>query len=136
MMKHSVILMVLALVFLASCYYDNEASLYPPSSNPVDTTGGGGGCDTSNVTYASTIAPLVSQRCLPACHSQTTFAASGGNVNLDGYNNIKIFAGNGRLLGAVTHSPGYVPMPNDNTTLTSCQVAYFRVWVRAGFANN
>ncbi|MBS1902484.1 MAG: hypothetical protein JSS75_02115 [Bacteroidetes bacterium] len=135
MMKHSVILMVLALVFLASCYYDNEASLYPPSSNSIDTTGGGG-CDTSNVTYAATIAPLVSQRCLPACHSATTFAASGGNVNLDGYNNIKIYAGNGRLLGATTHSQGYVPMPNDNTTLTSCQVAYFRVWIRAGFANN
>jgi hypothetical protein len=132
MMKRSIIPMVLALVFLGSCYYDNEADLYPPSSKPVDTTS----CDTTNVTYSATIGPLISQRCLPACHSATTYAAAGGNVNLDGYNNVKIFAGNGRLLGAVTHSQGYVPMPNDNSTLTACQVAYFRVWIRAGFANN
>lgn len=131
----SIILFALTVVYTAGCYYDDEVTLYPPSSNPIDTTGGGG-CDTTNVTYLGTIGPLISQRCLPACHSAATNAASGGNINLESYNSLKLYATNGRLLGAVTHAPGYSQMPNDNTTLTSCQIAYFRTWVRQGSLNN
>lgn len=130
----SIVVCALVIGFVTGCYYDNEATLYPPVSNPIDTTHST--CDTSNVTYATTIGPLIAQRCLPACHSAATNAASGGNVNLDGYSNVRLYAANGRLLGAVTHTPNFYAMPNDNTTLTSCQIAYFRTWIRSGYQNN
>lgn len=131
----TVLLFVFAVVFVAGCYYDNETTLYPVSQNSLDTTGNGN-CDTTNVTYSGTIAPLIAQRCLPACHAAATSASNGGNINLETYSSLQAYAKNGRLLGAVTHARGFVSMPNDNTTLSSCQIADFVAWVRNGSQNN
>jgi len=52
-------------LMIIGCYYDNEEELYPGSGSLA--------CDTTGVTYAADIMPIVSTKCaLSGCH------ASGG----------------------------------------------------------
>jgi mono/diheme cytochrome c family protein len=124
-MKYLVLSILIFLFF--SCYYDNEESVYgkPDSS-----------CDTINVTYSGKIQPLVQTWCL-GCHSdvQVSQGAGGGN-RLEGYNNLRVFALNGRLLGAVEHRPGFSPMPKYGNKLSNCDISIIRIWVKAGAVNN
>ena len=130
------ILFATVCVFAAGCYYDSEQSLYPntTNNNNNNTT-----CDTTNVTYSATIVPILtsggSSSCY-SCHAADTYVSLGGNIELDGYANLKIYASNGRLLGAMTHTSGYSSMPKNLPQLSSCDIAKVRVWVRSGIANN
>lgn len=118
------IISVLVLAILATgCYYDKEEELYNLNLSV---------CDTSNVTYVQTIAPIMQSYC-NNCHSST--GASGGWVT-ENYNGLKIVANNGKLLGAVTHAPGFSPMPKGSGQLTNCQIAVIRKWLNDGSPNN
>jgi len=92
----------------------------------------GGPCDTLNVTFSQTIAPLIQNRCF-GCHSGST---PQGNVSLDGHANIATYAASGQLLGAISHAPGYAPMPQNGMKLTDCQISQFRKWINDGAPNN
>lgn len=87
-------------------------------------------CDTSTVTYSGTILPLLTSNCL-GCHS----GSGSGGVVLDSYDNVAAFAGNGALVGVVTHDPGYTAMPLYGK-LPDCDIAKVRIWVNQGFPNN
>ncbi|HNF31171.1 MAG TPA: hypothetical protein PLU51_02075, partial [Bacteroidia bacterium] len=75
---------------ISSCYYDVEDELYPNTGN----------CDTLNITYSQTVAPIVSSNC-KICHSASM---AQGNVVIDTYAAIKIYADNGKLLGSLNPS--------------------------------
>lgn len=107
---------------LSSCYYDNEEDLYP---QPVD-------CDTLNVTYSQTIAPIMSTNC-NACHGGS---APNANVKTDTYNDLKIIADDDRLWGVVNHESGYSPMPKDRPKLNDCDLKKIRVWLDNGALND
>jgi hypothetical protein len=92
----------------------------------------GAGCDTSNVTFAGTIAPLLSSKCT-GCHNAVTH---GANINLATYNGVYAVAVNGRLSGAVNHNYGFVPMPQGTAKLQDCQLAQIRIWIQNGSLNN
>jgi Planctomycete cytochrome C len=89
-------------------------------------------CDTTNVTFAGTIFPLIQNSCI-GCHSGS---APGGLVNLGNYQNIAIVAQNGRLYGSVNHEQGFQPMPRGGNKLPDCKVNQIRIWIQNGALNN
>ncbi len=114
---------ILGLWVVSGCYYDSTEYLYPAQA----TT-----CDTTNITYSGTINPIIIDKC-NSCHS---IAGPLGNTTTEGYSNLKKLADNGKLYGSVSHSKGYVAMPNDGSNLSACQILYIKLWVNAGAPNN
>ena len=125
-MKYIAILFVTSISLLAlnSCYYDKESQLYPFSST----------CDTLNVTYSTTIRTIIQNSGCLGCH--TSPAASGGNIVLDNYTDLKAVALNGKLYGAISHSPGFSPMPQSGGMLTNCDLSKVKKWITNGVLNN
>jgi len=107
-------------VTISGCYYDNEEDLYP----------GGNTCDTSNVTYSASVAPIFSAYC-NSCHSGSN---PSGNIATDTYNSVKTNIS--RIQGAINHQPGYSPMPANGGKLSDCELAKIDIWVRQGMQNN
>lgn len=89
-------------------------------------------CDTTQFKYGANILPILSANCT-GCHAGT--GASGG-IDLSNYNNVKTQASNGRLVGSVTHAPGYSAMPQNAAKLSECQLTQIKKWVAAGALNN
>lgn len=88
------------------------------------------GCDTTKFTYQADIAPIILNNCgSAACHG------TGARVLVD-YNGIKPFATDGTLIGAITHTVGYKPMPTAVSTLSNCQITKIKKWVNNGAPNN
>ncbi len=112
---------VTVLALFTSCYYDSEEDLYPTLE-----------CDTSNVTYTSTVLPLLQRNCY-VCHEA---AANFGNITLEGYANLKRFVDNGQFLGAIKHQSGFSPMPQNAPQLLECNIEKIEAWVNAGAPNN
>jgi hypothetical protein len=123
-MKRILGIAVLVLL-IGSCYYDKEELLYPVDLNS---------CDTSNVTYAVSISPIVSQYCT-MCHG-TSYATSGGGVKLDDYANLKTYAENGKLLGTIKHDTGFSPMPKGGGMINDCNILIIEKWINNGSPNN
>ena len=90
------------------------------------------GCDTTNVTYALSIEPLLRNTCV-GCHNA---AALNGGVNLSTYGGVRTVALNGRLNGAVNHLPGYAAMPLGGSSLSSCDLSAIRIWINMGSPEN
>ncbi|UOG74114.1 hypothetical protein MTX78_18580 [Hymenobacter tibetensis] len=89
-------------------------------------------CNTANVTYTLTVAPLLQKSCT-SCHNSNF--ASGG-VNLSTYARVRTVALNGRLIGSVNHEAGYSPMPKGGTKLPDCDISQLRKWVEDGAIEN
>jgi len=112
---------------LAGCYNDSREDLYP-------TPSGGSGCDTANITYSGFIAPLMQQTCaISACHDNATASL---DIVLDNYSGVREIALNGRMMGAITHTNGFYPMPKDGNQLDACTISKIRTWVNAGAPEN
>ena len=111
-----------SLFLLSSCYYDKEALLYGTSA-----------CDTTNIKFSVQISGTLSANCL-SCHSGN--AASGAGIQLGTYDAVKVQALNGKLMGVVSQSPGFSPMPKGGAKLPDCRIAEIRTWIRNGMPNN
>ena len=115
---------VIILLFVFSCYYDSEESLYPS----LDSS-----CDTVNVTFNANIAPILTNNCL-SCHSNTTAASSGNGIRLEDYADIKARAT--AVAGSIKQNGSYSPMPKNGGKLKSCLITQFDIWVKKGMLNN
>jgi len=111
------------LLFFTGCYNDNEYDLYPFASTA---------CDSTNVTYSQTIAPIMSVNC-NVCHS--TAMASGGVIT-DSYTGLITVAANGKLWGGVSWASGFNPMPNGGSQLSPCDLGKIKKWINQGYPNN
>jgi hypothetical protein len=111
---------ILCLALLSSCTYNKEELLY---SNT---------CDTGNVKYSVQIVNTIAANCV-SCHSG---ASASGGIMLDDFTNVRAVAVSGKLLGAITHSPGYRAMPDFAPKLPECRIAEIRTWIRNGMLNN
>ena len=80
-MKKTLFILIMA-GFLAGCYYDNEEHLYPN----LETA-----CDTTQVTFAATIRPILQTHCY-ACHSSAQSSAFGGSIDLENFARLKAVA--------------------------------------------
>lgn len=118
------LLVIIVTALLASCYYDNEEALYP-SYNTL--------CDTTNVTFSGTVAPLLAVNCL-SCHSNSSAAGFGGNIRLEAYTDVQARAS--AVAGSIKHASGFSPMPKNGGKLKECSIRQFDIWVRKGMLNN
>ena len=109
-------------MLLSGCYYDNREDLYPTNV----------ACDTSAVTYSGSVLSIIQNNCY-GCHGSGNTL---GNVNLDGYTNLKAYADNGKLAGVINHSPGFSPMPQGGNKLSSCNISTIEKWISDGSPDN
>lgn len=122
-MKNLVIILILALAALTGCYRDNEADLYPVN----------GSCETTGVTYAATVVPILQSNGCLSCHSG---GAPSGNISLEGYANVRSAAISGKLYGVINHSAGYSPMPQGGNKMSNCNINKIKAWIDSGSINN
>jgi len=112
---------LISLLALTSCYNDNYQTLYPSGS-----------CDTTQVSYAVDVWPVISAQCA-GCHSGS---APAGNIALTNYNEVVTIAKNGKLLGSIRWDKGFSPMPKGGAKMNSCAIAKIEKWVNNGTPNN
>lgn len=112
---------VLALSFaISGCYYDNEEDLYLGSST----------CDTTNVTYSASVAPVFAGYC-NSCHGGSS---PSGNIKTDSYSSVVTSIT--RIRGAINHQSGFQQMPQGSGSLSSCDLTKIDIWIRKGMLNN
>jgi hypothetical protein len=126
-MKTFYILLIIAIlmVFASSCYYDVESQLYPA---------GGTSCDTTNISYSTTVKSILQNNACLSCHSGS--GTLGGNIVLDNYNSLKPYAQSGQLYGSISHSVGFAPMPQSGNKMSECDLKKVKIWITAGIPNN
>lgn len=118
------IVSVLTLLLVYGCYYDNEEDLFP--SLP-------GECDTSNVSFALDVEPILSSSCY-LCHSAISAASLGGNIVLDNYTDIADQAS--LVLNTIQHVTGVSPMPKGGSRISDCKIITIEAWIKQGKPEN
>lgn len=122
-----ILIILIFVLTLYGCYYDNSEALYGNQ---------GGTCDTTSVTYTLNILPILETYCY-VCHSaQLVAEGGGGGYNLQDISVLQTLANNGHLYGAVSHATGYSPMPKYGNILSNCDISTFRIWINNGALNN
>jgi cytochrome c5 len=123
-MKKTIVILTLitgTLWLTQGCYYDKEEYLYPA-----------GNCDTTAVTYAAKVAPIFQSNCY-SCHNTSSAL---GSVILDTHAGAALVANDGRLMGTISHSSGFSPMPQGGNKMSDCNINIIKTWVDAGAPNN
>ncbi len=118
----TVILLAFLIVGGSSCYYDNEEELYPNVTQ----------CDTTNISYQTTLVPLMKTYC-NACHNASAPSAA---IATDNYQGLRTIALNGKLYGSIAHLSGYSPMPKGGNKLSTCDIQKVKIWINAGAPEN
>lgn len=115
-------IIVLLVVSIAGCYYDNDEELYGPCV-----------IEAAAVRYSATVAPLLNSYGCIGCHSG---ASPSGSLDLTQYVVIRSLADNGKLYGAISHSSGFKPMPDGARKMNACDISKVKAWIDAGAPNN
>jgi len=95
----------------------------------TDTTSTDTICDTADVSYATTIVSILTDNGCVGCHSS-------GRVMLNTHANVKHWADNDTLLGAVKHESGFMTMPPSGTPIDSCAIERLEAWINQGTKDN
>ena len=119
-MKKKIVIAFLMACIFASCKYNVEEELY-------------GACSTAGVTYSVTIKNILDNNTCISCHGGSF---PSGNINLENYVGVRTQALNGKLFGAVNHSPGFSAMPRGGSKITPCEIAKIKAWIDAGAPQN
>jgi len=89
-------------------------------------------CDSVNMSYTDDILPILNVSCV-SCHSAPS---PGGGIDLSSYANIKTQVDKGKLMGAIEHKSGFVPMPQGGGKLGNCDISKLNGWITDGASNN
>jgi mono/diheme cytochrome c family protein len=103
------------LLLLSGCYYDSEEVVYYPALP--------GECDTTNVTYNATIAPIMADYCTN-CHGADA-KSSGGGIDLRTYNAVS--ANVDKIYSSMNHTSPK-PMPKGGSKLNNCIINEVKAW--------
>jgi hypothetical protein len=123
-MKKLLNLSLIALVstfLLNSCYDDKEETLY----RFLQTNN----CDTTNVTYSLTVAPIIQSNCA-GCH---TGASASGNLSLQNYAEITTAVNSRGLYERISNAAN--PMPPGGL-MDACKIKQIKKWIDLGSPNN
>ena len=95
-------------------------------------------CDTANITFSGSVMPILNTNCrLSACHVGSN---PPNNVFLDSYTHVKaqlyLVNGTPELLGVITHTVGFTPMPKNSAMLDTCSIYKIKKWIADGAPNN
>ena len=114
--KHLLFILLLGLFFVA-CGDDEEEMMET--------------CETTDITYTNTVAAIFNNSCaVSGCHVNGNEAFAF--FSLEGYANSKAVADFGRIVGAISHSAGFSPMPRGGAQLDQCSIDKIAAWVNAG----
>jgi hypothetical protein len=91
-----------------------------------------GNCVATNVSFANTVLPTLRTNCT-GCHSGTTPSAG---IDLNSYATVKVQAANGKLVGSISHSTGFIPMPSATVSISTCEISQIKAWIAEGTLNN
>lgn len=119
---------MLVVLSMSACVYNNEEALYPHTTPPDS-------CGITTVSYANQVVPILQTECY-GCHSQQNAPFSGNSIVLEGYANVKNYADNGRLKGAINHDATFSPMPQGGGKLPVCTLTTINKWIEAGALDN
>ncbi len=89
-------------------------------------------CDTTMFTYSGAVAPVMNTYC-KGCHNPSSL---GGGIDVSTYAAVKSITLNGKLMGSIKHSAGYIAMPQGSTKLSDCRIEQIQKWITAGTLNN
>jgi hypothetical protein len=103
---------------VTGCVWDNEEELYPETAI----------CDTTSVSYSKDIVPILSNNCY-SCHSDLNAFSFGGGIGFEDHQNVAGYAE--RIIGAINHDKGFVPMPQNGEKLDSCSINLFEAWTNS-----
>ncbi len=120
-MKDKIIKIILGVVLLAGCKYDNEEELYNCST------------DVASTRFSPAITSILTSYGCVGCHSG---GVPSGGISLENHAGVKSVADNGRLFGAVSHLPGFEPMPQVGGKMSACDIRKLKAWIDAGAPNN
>lgn len=117
------IIIGIMVIMTAGCYWDNVEALLPE----------GGSCDTLDVSFTTDIVPILENNCF-GCHSNANAPAFGGGLSLEDHEDVSLLSD--RIIRAINHENGFMPMPQGNEPLDACQIETFEAWVFQGRLNN
>ena len=117
----SLLLFSAVLLGTTQCYYDDARTLYGTTS-----------CDTAAVTWTADIQPLFQAQC-GGCHGAIS---PGGGLSLINYSQISAASLNGSCMNRIQMPAGSPMAMPPNGSLTSCQKAKIRTWIRQGALQN
>ena len=120
LLKFTAIIFVTSLLFYG-CYNDSEEELYRFSSSSA--------CDTTNVTYAQTIAPIMQTTCT-SCHGSSSPSAG---LSLSSYTDVVNAVNSKNLLSRITSTSS--PMPPSGL-MDVCRINQIKKWINMGSLNN
>lgn len=89
-------------------------------------------CDTALFTYSGAIAPIMNTYC-KGCHNPSSL---GGGIDVSTYASVKTIAANGKLMGSINHTAGYIAMPQGSSKLSDCRIQQVQKWISGGALNN
>jgi len=115
------IAMLFGMGLLSSCYYDNEEELYEYYNQQNQ-------CDTSAVSFANDIMPMIQGNCVTGCH----VPGGTGNGIFENYAEVKAKVDNGSMMQRVVVAQDMPP----GTALTQCQIMQMQAWILNGAPNN
>jgi hypothetical protein len=126
-MLNGLLLLGLITIMFSGCYYDVAEELYPAPA-------GGSGCDTANVTYSASIAPIMLKNCATSgCHVGAT-PADGSDLTT--YGAISDYISNNRFYSSIIQDGNASNMPKGGTKLSDCDIRIIKKWMDNGALNN
>jgi uncharacterized membrane protein len=117
----TLILVMVLLLLLSSCYYDKYDEMLITDPN----------CITTNMTYTTNVKPIMTQNCT-SCHSGS---APSAGIALENYEQVKAAAQNGSLTGVINQTSGWSPMPKNQAKLSDCSISQIEAWIAQGLPN-
>lgn len=85
-------------------------------------------CDLEEITYTNFIGNLIDNKCSNiGCH-----VSGAPQGSLATYEDVVTFVGAGKILGALRHESGFVPMPKNGDMLSDCQIDKIEAWIADG----
>lgn len=119
--------LLFVIILLSACTY-KKAEIVPAAEYVH--------CDTLRyISYTGEIQAFLSLKCGSGrtnCHNNT--APTG--FYLDTYEHVSNLVESGDFYSAITHAPGYTPMPYNLPALDSCSLATLLRWIHTGYPEN
>ncbi len=85
-----------------------------------------------DITYTNTIANLVETKCF-MCHAPDVYKTKASRMKMYDYASLKKATESGQLMGSITHTKGYIPMPyRKNEKIDTCSIVLFQQWIAGG----
>lgn len=116
------IFILLALVTMQACYYDNEVDLYPAVP--------GGGCDTTALSFNTEVWPIIESRCT-SCHSGSF---PQGNLALT--NHSQVVGALADIRDRINRDQGDALLMPQGAKMDACSISKIEAWARQGALNN